>query len=175
MKKIYFRADKRDFADGDPIRTAGEFMQEHHELGTKAESLMAEHKPDGKPNREDCLMLFEDEDCARRHWAKMSDGKLYQVEALDSDVLHRGDMRLVDGMGERIRVDEDATALVHLYWNEDMTDEPCVEVLVSGGTVVAQLGTNADRIEEFKRRFLNIRHDEEEDMDWLNDLSGKND
>ena len=48
-------------------------------------------------------MVFEDEKCARMHWAKMSGGKLYEVQIVKADILQRGDMRLVDEIGESSR------------------------------------------------------------------------
>ena len=64
-QKCYFRADRRDFRPGDQIRTAGHFMSLHNQLGKAVEKALASARPAGKTPREDCLMLFEDETCAR--------------------------------------------------------------------------------------------------------------
>jgi hypothetical protein len=105
-KRVFFRADKRPFKSGDPIRTAGEFMSKHPEKGKLAEVALEKSRPRKKPKRKECLMLFEDEECARDHWAKMKDGKLYRVEIDDDDILHRGDMKLVDAIGEAVKISD---------------------------------------------------------------------
>lgn len=154
-KKIYFRADKRDFAEGAPISTAGEFMSKHNDAGEAMEKALEAARPkEKKPPRAECLMLFEDEDCARKHWAKMTDGKLYSVSIGETPVLHRGDMKLAEEVGERAMKGEDVTDLAKKYWDEKHTDNPCVEVLVREGIVTRLIGTDEERKQYFRARFI---------------------
>ena len=151
-KLVFFRADKRPFKTKDPISTAGEFMGKHPEKGKRAELALANSKPDGKPNRSDCLMLFEDEVCARNHWSKMTGGRLYRIEVDEADILHRGDMKLIDTIGERLwqsstaDVSEDTTR----YWGGEETGG-CMETIAKKGVVLEELGDEKSRQKWFKK------------------------
>jgi hypothetical protein len=151
-KRVFFRADKRPFKSGDPIGTAGEFMSKHPEKGKLAEAALEKSRPRKKPKRQECLMLFEDEECARDHWAKMADGRLYRVEIDDDDILHRGDMKLVDAIGETLSKSAaaDVSKEMTKYWNgEDCGG--CMETLARHGVVLEELGDEKSRIERFKK------------------------
>ena len=150
----YFRADKRDFDLGDPIRTAGQFQHKHNEMGKAMEEALSKARPAGKPNRSDCLMLFEDESCAKKHWSKMSDGKLYSVFVDEEMVLHRGDMHLAESIGVGAFRGDNVSDLSRRYWEGDLTESPCVEILTREGTIAEQIGTEQQRQEEFKRRYI---------------------
>ncbi len=169
----YFRADKREFEPGDPIRTAGQFQSMHNEAGMKMEAALSKGRPDGKPDRAECLMLFEDEDCARKHWSKMSNGKLYTVAAQEGEVLHRGDMRLAESIGDGAHRGNDVSELARRYWEGELTDSPCVEVLVLEGVIVECIGMEAERVEEFRSRFLSQREDSEPFEEEFNRLFDK--
>jgi hypothetical protein len=150
-----FRVDRRVFRAGDPIATAGEFSGKHPEKGKKAEEILAARKPDGKPDRTGCVMVFEDESCARKHWVKMIGGKLYEVEILRADIQHRADMRLVDAIGEALSDDAKARELADRYWAGDMTDNPIVEVLLPRATARRLIsGDEKERRAEFKRIYM---------------------
>ena len=93
--KLY-RADKRDFEIGNLIVTVGEFMTKNPEGSARIESIFESIRPKNKPTRLNSLYLFEDVSVARKHWSKMTDGKLYEVEIDESLMLHWADMQLVD-------------------------------------------------------------------------------
>jgi hypothetical protein len=151
-KRVFFRADKRPFKPGDPIRTAGEFMSKHREKGKFAEAALEKSRPPKKPTRQRCLMLFEDEECARDHWAKMKDGRLYRVEIDDADILHQGEMKLVDAIGEALSksASADVSTETTKYWNGEDSGR-CMETLASEGVVLEELGDEKSRIERFKK------------------------
>lgn len=149
--RIYYRADKRIFTPGAEIATAGEFVSRHPRDGALAESLLDERKPSMKPKRNDCLMLFEDEECAKDHWAKMTGGKLYTVSVAEGAILHRGDMNIVNEIAKKLIKGECAIELADSYWTGTTSGSPCIEVLVSSGTVVEQLGSEAERVAHFKK------------------------
>jgi hypothetical protein len=44
---VLYRADKRDFASGVPITTAGHFMSKHNRAGVLMEHALADAKPTG--------------------------------------------------------------------------------------------------------------------------------
>ncbi len=150
---LFYRCDKRVFEGGQTITTAGQFMELHPENGKRTEVLLAEAMPAGKPDRAGCLMLFENLACAREHCSKMPRGHLYSVEVDESDILHRGDMHLVDEIDRRIATHDDVGRLPMDYWEGVLTDAPCIEVLVATGVVVADLlYTQAERDIRTKER-----------------------
>jgi hypothetical protein len=136
-------------------------MAKHNKRGKAMERILEQVRPEAKPNRAVCLMLFEDENCARHHWSKMSGGKLYTVAADQHSVLHRGDMKLVDQIGANVDGCEDLTNLARDYWNASPTKTPCIEVLVHEATVIELIGTELQRKEEFKNRFISHGHEPE--------------
>lgn len=171
-KIIRYRADKRDFAPDDPIATAGQFSALHRESGKQAETILDDVKPEGKPHRKDCLMLFESEDAARKHWSKMSTGKLYEVEIDTAEILHRGDMNLIDETGALIEQGDhvQARARARDYWLKEPDEKACVEVLIGEGQVKRLIGDNAARIEEFRTRAGIPRYTgEDEYSPWIDD------
>lgn len=150
-----FRVDRRVFKAGDPISTAGEFSGKHPKKGKKAEEILAARKPDGKPDRTSCVMVFEDESCARKHWVKMKGGKLYEVEISSADIQHRADMRLVDAIGEALSDDAKARELADRYWAGDVTATPIVELLLPRATATRLIsGDEKERQAEFKRIYM---------------------
>ena len=151
---FYYRADKRKFVAGEIIGTAGDFITKHPEAGRLAEIALENGRPIGKPQRGSCLMLFEEEACARRYWQKMANGLLYTVTIDPSQILHRGDMRTVDDIAARSMGDADVRQLVDAYWAGELSDYPCVEILVNVGTVVDVVGSNAQRVEELRKSVI---------------------
>lgn len=151
MTLTLFRADKRILVPGDTIMTAGDFSKMHNEDGRLAEELLARTRPDDKPKRDACLMLFEEEQCARNYWANMSKGRLYQVTIDPQAIRHRGDMHLVNEIAAQLMAGGTADALAHAYWRGDMTATPCVEVLTTAGIVLTEFGSEAERIALFKQ------------------------
>lgn len=167
MEKAY-RVDKRPFGQGDRIVTAGEFAEMHPEKGKRAEEILEAQRPEDKPIRRQCLMVFEDEVCARRHWSKMSDGKLYEVELTATAILHRGDMRFVDAIGEALDDAAAASQLARQYWDGEMTAKPIVEVLLLDGKVSAVISDSEhERLVEFKKVYQIRGFDpNESDEEW---------
>lgn len=164
-----YRVDKRPFRPGDTVRTAGEFSDKHPDKGKRAEEILEAGRPEGKPVRRGCLMVFEEEACARRHWAKMSGSKLYEVEIDSAAILHRGDMRHVDALGEALDDEAESTRLAGQYWEGQLTAAPIVEVLLLEAQVSAVISdSEAERKEEFKKIYQ-IRgidpNDPDEDWD----------
>jgi hypothetical protein len=126
----YFRADKRSFSAGQDIETAGEFVALHPDAGRRTEQVLSERRPKHKPERITCLMLFEDEEDARNFCCKMSEGKLYAVDVPDEQILHIGDMSLVDEIARQIRDGGGGfEKLADAYWRGEKHDPSCMEIL----------------------------------------------
>lgn len=126
---VFYRADKRDFAVGNCVVSAGHFRTKNPEGSQLIEDVFEKERPPDLPNR-DSLYVFESLSDAKKHWSKMTDGKLYAVEVDPKDVWHRGDMSFVnDAYKNRDKID-----FVHdcaqRYWRGEWSDRPIVEVLV---------------------------------------------
>jgi len=132
----YYRVDKRDYEVGDRIMTAGEYVRLFTEEQRSIEGFLEESRPPEKPPREGSLFLFEDLGVARKHWSKMKQGKLYEVETPTS-VLHRGDMQLTEHLWKALQAGKSTQDLCAGYWRGDMTEKPEVEVLVAEAIVRA--------------------------------------
>lgn len=156
MTRIYYRADKRRFEVGCNIGTAREFGLLQDKSARCVEQLLANRKPAMKPNRYDCLMLFEDRICAKEYWAKLTGGRLYAVGISKSPILHRGDMHIIDKMDAMLRNGGKICELDRLadaYWRGDESPHPCIEILVCSATVIAQLGTEEERVAWLNKRY----------------------
>jgi hypothetical protein len=129
-----FRADKRRFVAGESITTAGEFVDRNPD-GLLLEDTLDSARPPGKPARIGSLFLFDDFRTAEWHWAKMAGGVLYECSIDLGAVAHRGDMRLVDQVGEALREGKDPSPHVQSYWAGANTPQPRWELLVAGATV----------------------------------------
>jgi hypothetical protein len=154
MPQVYFRADKRRFSVGDTILpTGGDFAELHQDIGKEMEELLARLRPKKKPVRRDNLFVFEDVEAAKKYWSKMKGGNLYEVEIDAKRILHRGDMELTEEIGRLLRGKQDATQLAIQYWKGVMSKAPEVELLVPQATALQLLGSEAERLEELKRRW----------------------
>jgi len=143
-----YRADKRDFYVGDNITTANEFASKNPEGSSGIGNLFDSIKPTEKPSRIGCLFLFEDEIVARKHWSKMTDGKLYEVEIDENSILHRADMRLVDKAFSAIDASERELCAKE-YWAGIETEYPRIEILVKEATIVSVLSKNQAERREY--------------------------
>lgn len=149
-----FRVDKRDFNVGDVASTAAEYYDKFPPETQLVEERFEEFRPSHKPPRRGCLFLFESLDAARNHWSIMTDGKLYKTELADEDILHCGDMRLLDVIADKVKTGEPTDQLYRDYWNGVMTDQPIVELMVSSAPIVAVVSKDQEeRIALLKRRW----------------------
>lgn len=99
------------------------------------EDAFEKERPLNKPQRANCLYLFETIDDAKKHWSKMSEGKLYEVELSIEEILHKGDMTLVD---IAFKSKDDISSLEEngkKYWASEYTECPVVEILVQQALV----------------------------------------
>jgi hypothetical protein len=98
-------------------------------------------------------MLFEDEEFTKGFWAKMPGGRLYKVSMSEGSILHRDDMHRVNDIAAKLTKGEKALELPDAYWEGGESDVPCIEVLVSSDTVMAELGTEKGRIDRLRKLF----------------------
>jgi hypothetical protein len=147
---ILYRADKRDFNVGDEIKTAGHFTTKNPQGSENIERIFESKRPNTKPLRSECLYLFEDIDVAKKHWSKMTGGKLYKIEIDDSLILHRADMQFIDlAFSKEDEVEMDEIAIN--YWCGKETEKPQIEVLVLKAFVSGVISKVEDeRIKYFK-------------------------
>ena len=134
-----YRADKRRIDVGKPIGSAGQY-QDKHPLGALVEAALEAARPFGKPTRANRFMTFETEADAIKHWARMTDGILYEVELDAGAILHRADMRIVDRIGKLLREDPsaDVSGLTKKYWDGVIETGPA-ELLCEPGVVVREI------------------------------------
>lgn len=126
----FFRADKRDFSVGDVLRSAGEFLTKNPSGSIDNEQIFEKLRPSNLPPRADCLYVFEHINDAKKHWSKMSGGKLYKVSVRADDILHKGDMALVDLAFVNRSESETVETSVRQYWQGELTAKAIIEVLV---------------------------------------------
>lgn len=130
-----YRADKRDFEVGSVVKTAQKFVSLNPNGSQKIEEVFEIMRPQEKPKRDTCLYLFEDLNDAKKHWSKMSDGKLYEVSLLENDILHRGDMELFDKAFMSRDNMETVKTCAKDYWDGKKTTHPIIEILVRQATI----------------------------------------
>lgn len=150
----YFRADKRDFAEGDRITTAGEYRDRLGDGAGFVEDTIERLRPPVKPPRQACLFLYEDETAARKHWSVMTDGKLYRVVVCEHDVLHRADMALLDIMKSAAEHGQDFADLARQYWGGECSPEPVIEIMVHDARVTEIVSKS----QEERRAYLKKLH-----------------
>jgi hypothetical protein len=144
--KIYLRVDVRSFAPGDIIPPGRTFMQKHKPKGTGMEELLASTAPTGMPARGDQLFVFEEEPCAHWYLAKTTGGRLYRV-SLEDEIVHRGDMNLLDEIGES-QDEAERKLLAEQYWRGELGAKPCVEVMVPKARVMDEIVLTAEQIRD---------------------------
>jgi hypothetical protein len=149
----YFRADKRNFVPNDQITTAQEYYDNFSEAEKVVEDALEQYRPPDKAKRATCLFVFEDEMCAKKHWSKMIGGKLYRVAIDKRQILHRGDMALMDEMKALSEKGQDLRDLAVKYWCGHLSATPEIELLVSSATVIGVVSKS----EEERRKYLKER------------------
>jgi hypothetical protein len=146
---LAYRVDRRDFQPGEVIASAKEYLELSPERARRVEELFEQARPENKPRRTESLFLFENLTVAKKHWSKMSDGKLYEMKIAHSAVLHRGDMRLIDIAGDD-NDDEKVQSSANQYWSGETTDRPRIEILVATALVTKVISKD----QEERRRYL---------------------
>lgn len=139
----YYRVDRRLFKVGDVISSANEYYDKFKGIAKTVEDTLEVTRPKNqKKLRTECLFVFEDEKCAKKHWSKMVDGKLYEVSIEGAITFHRGDMALMDAMKQLLEAGSDITKLAEDYWREECSAKPEMEILVSSAVVVDVISTS---------------------------------
>ena len=146
--KLY-RADKRDFNVGDEVTSANDFTSKNPEGSEEIEKIFEERRPTDKPKRSGPLYLFDNEVVAKKHWSKMADGKLYEVELREEAILHKGDMRFVD---EAFAAQDSSSKIKCAVdcWEGKESEKPRMESLVSKAFVTKVI--SKDQVE--RRKYL---------------------
>jgi hypothetical protein len=146
-----FRADKRLFAVGDELSTASEYVRRFDPDRSVFEFVLNLLRPRRLKPRSAYLFVFESLEAARRHWTKMTNGKLYEVEIDESQIKHRGDMALLERAFQSEGWLKRLTSM-RAYWRSEMLETPVVEITVPTATVVQVISTSEnERLLEFIR------------------------
>ncbi len=132
--QTFYRADKRDFAVGEVVGSAGEFLTKNPEGSQDVEDVLEETRPERYPSRNQ-LYVFENIQDAKKHWSKMTGGKLYEVLVENRHILHRGDMSLVDMAFRSRDTAEIVRQFARRYWSGEVTEKPVIELLVQSARV----------------------------------------
>lgn len=149
--KHYYRADKRPFEVGEVVITAGEFADRFK----ATHQALERNRPSNKPLRNSQLFVFEDEASARDYWSKLIGGCLYEVSINERSIALCADMQIVEQIAAAIESGTDPTDLCRMYWNEERSDEPIVEILVPSATVTRIVScSQQERRAHFKRRWM---------------------
>lgn len=153
----YYRIDRRLFKVGDEIATASEYYGKFADIAKEVEDVLEASRPMTKRRRPECLFLFEDENCARKHWSKMTNGKLYEVSIGSAEVLHRGDMAQMDVMKRASESGQDISEVADAYWRGEHSPSPEIGIMVSSAVVTRVLSTSdAERKEHLVRRWKGL-------------------
>jgi hypothetical protein len=151
-----YRADKRDFQLGEVIRLAGEYVGAFSRDQRKVERCIDRGRDRHIPSRARSLFVFESLDAAKKHWSKMSEGKLYEVEIDDETIRHRGDMALVEQVHHAFQAGRDIKTLITAYWSGDLTDAPEVEIMVEEARVTAVLSKDQNERRQYLAKRLRL-------------------
>ncbi len=150
---VLYRVDRRLYSKGDIIEPQTDFEDSLKEEKLKMEKLLDKKRPDGIPERNKCLFLFQDLQGALRFFSKYG-GNIYGVIP-HSPIYHRGDMNKLDNIFDLFKfIEEDKDGILEAatseYWKEGThTFCPCYEILVNSATVVDVLCGN-DKLSQFK-------------------------
>ena len=151
-----YRVDRRDFSKGDTIASHGKFMSELTTKKKKVEEVLESKRPGGKLSRKNGLFIFESKEPALKHWLKMEKGKLYQVYF--DDYSHRGDMAKTEEIYKSLDEADYMEDLAEDYWNELMSSDAEVELIVDSAEVVEIISKDEEeRRDELKRRWGFLR------------------
>lgn len=132
---MFFRVDKRDLNVGAVATSANHFTGLNPPGSQEVEAVFEKVRPINKPTRSGNLFLFTDEVAAKRHWSKMTDGKLYRAIVDPTLMRHEGDMRLVNHAFELRADPEEVEKIAIRYWAGDLTKNPILEVIVPNATI----------------------------------------
>jgi len=130
-----FRIDNRAYATNDLIEPQGEYQNALDAVRIRVEQILEDNRPEEKPVRDTILMVFEEFEDAKNHWTIQTNSKFYQSEIEQVDILHRGDYNKVEELYRSIDDVNAAGLIAQEYWNEEMTEDPKIEIFVESATV----------------------------------------
>ncbi|MDQ3192218.1 MAG: hypothetical protein M3Q58_11560 [Bacteroidota bacterium] len=146
-----FRIDNRIFQVGDNIIPQNKYQGQLSPDRQKVEELLEKFRPVNKPNRNSILMLFEDFDCAKRHWVKQANSVFYRTVINANQIVHRGDYNKVEQIFHSLTDIVTAENLAQEYWNSVFTFNPIVELFVDNAEVQWILSNSeVERKHEYK-------------------------
>jgi len=154
----FFRADKREFSVGEIVVSARDFLAKNPLGSSDIENAFEDVRPKSLPPREECLYVFECLKDAQKHWSKMTGGKLYEVTVEPGDILHRGDMSLVDSAFVSRSVPDEVAANAQQYWSGEFGPKPVIEVLVKSARVSAVISKDEQKRKAYFKNWTLVGH-----------------
>lgn len=150
MRFFRVESSKNELDIDSTIKSSGrysEYLQQEDEaakLKCAIEDALDECNPNGRFRRRDCLFVFEELKDALIFSANIHRGNalIYEVSASCPDILHKGDMNLLDLLSISFK-DEKAEDNIELlknicgkYWGkQNRTHSPCFEYLLNQAKV----------------------------------------
>ena len=129
-----FRVDKRLYNLDSLIISSNQYQLKINDKGRSLESCLDKYRPNNKPRRNQYLFAFEEYKDAYNFWTKMIDGKFYKVLVEEKDILHKGDMKIIDKLFKIQNPDNEE--LCNMYWEGLGTSNPCWEYIVTKAYVI---------------------------------------
>lgn len=139
---ICYRVHKRELRPGELVCASEHFFDQLDPDRRIVEELLEKCRPKGKPSRPQAIFVFENRRDAES-WAKERfTRKLYAVEVLESDVLHRADWKWPAIMCRGLGTPDGLGPLAEKYWNGDMSEDPVTELIVNRAVVIEEIALN---------------------------------
>jgi hypothetical protein len=148
-ERKHYRVDRRNVASGEDLPAEGNYQQGFDDIGRRAEAILEKVRATKFPDklaRANSIFVTDDLGCAERYWRTHDERYLYEVDVVEENVTHRGDMHLVDAIGHELKraiVSAPDYAkcekLALKYWSGEMSEDPCKELLLEKVTAVNRL------------------------------------
>ena len=94
----------------------------------------------------------------------MTNGKLYKVELLDSEILHMGDMALTDQAYLAIEDVEAMKKYAQSYWNGVHTEKPVLECLTTKAAISEIISKDEQERKAYLRQRVIISSSDEDEI-----------
>jgi hypothetical protein len=124
------------FEVGSVVTPAGEYYDKFLGIPKQVEDQLDLARPPHKSPRQACTFVFLELRDAEKHWRMMKDGKLYKVSIDNHQIVHIGDMHIMDLMKSAAERGEPIAEMADQYWSDFRTEKPIIEILVPSAQVI---------------------------------------
>jgi hypothetical protein len=151
MAERYFHVDHRCLKELDDVSPHASDNERSHPARRSVEEILEGERANfpGKPKRDECVFVFDDERCAEQYWRTHDRSFLYEVAVEASGIKHVGDMNWIDEIGREVRKIDPldrklASEMARKYWSGDRSNAPCNEYLFPAARVIKKLRNRSD-------------------------------